>query len=391
MSANKTSGGRGVTGKVKRGIAKGLVSILKAPEVQTELWEIMHRPARRHGAQDIQSELYRQATEETAAYVKEHMLGATCFDSRFELLEAALQQAKVQGLYLEFGVFNGRSINFIAQHVPGQTVHGFDSLEGLPEDWFPGRGKGEFSMHGELPGVQANVQLHVGWFDQTLPKFAEDHAGPIAFMNIDCDIYASTKVIFDVLGDRVVPGTVIRFDEYFNYPGWQEHEYKAFQEFVEARKLAYRYIGYSRRDYSVAVIIGDSHVISGGGISDAAPRPTSPRRKIGRVREFQLDAVRVGKKHGVVARHVIVFRRRVENVDASLLQMLIKVIDLLAAVGDQRQMMQSGRIHVVLFVGRLGPDAERAARPRPDNERIPASRDVLRAGIVVHFLSLRVA
>ncbi|MGH8503477.1 MAG: TylF/MycF/NovP-related O-methyltransferase [Gammaproteobacteria bacterium] len=257
MSDNKRPKRRSVKAKIRRGVARGVVSILRMPEVQTELWEIMHRPARRHAAQDIQSRLYLQATEETAAYVKKHMPGDTCFDDRFELLETALRRVSVPGLYLEFGVYRGKSINFIARHVAGQTVHGFDSLKGLPKDWIPGRGKGEFSMDGQLPEVEDNVQLHVGWFDQTLPKFAKEHAGPVAFMNIDCDIYASTKTVFDTLGDRIVPGTVIRFDEYFNYPGWQDHEYRAFQEFVQARKLGYRYIGYSRRDYSVAVIIED--------------------------------------------------------------------------------------------------------------------------------------
>ncbi len=75
-------------------------------------------------------------------------------------------------------------------------------------------------------------------------------------MNIDCDLYSSTKTVFDNLGDRVTAGTIIRFGEYLNYPSWEQHEYKAFQEFVVQRKLEYRYIGYTRRNYSVAVIIG---------------------------------------------------------------------------------------------------------------------------------------
>ncbi len=255
MNPNSKPRRRGIKARVRRGIAGVVASILKTPEVRTELWEIMHRPVGRHAAQDIQSNLYLQATEETAAYVKEHMTGDTCFDGRYELLETALRQVNVSGMYLEFGVYSGRSINFIARHASGQTVHGFDSFRGLQKDWIPGRGKGEFSMHGELPEVEDNVQLHDGWFDQTLPAFASAHTGPVAFMNIDCDIYSSTKTIFETLGDRVAPGTVIRFDEYLNYPGWQEHEYKAFQELVRARNLDYRYIGYSRRDYSVAVII----------------------------------------------------------------------------------------------------------------------------------------
>lgn len=63
------------------------------------------------------------------------------------------------------------------------------------------------------------------------------------------------KTIFDVLGGKIVPGTVVQFDEYFNYPGWRNHEYKAFQEFINNSSLSYDYIGYNRLGYSVAVVI----------------------------------------------------------------------------------------------------------------------------------------
>ena len=51
-------------------------------------------------------------------------------------------------------------------------------------------------------------------------------------------------VVFDLLGNRIVPGTIIVFDEYLNYPGWQEHEYRAFQEFLQTQSLDYQYIGF---------------------------------------------------------------------------------------------------------------------------------------------------
>jgi hypothetical protein len=85
-------------------------------------------------------------------------------------------------------------------------------------------------------------------FEETLPGFIEKHAGPIAFMHIDCDLYSSTRVVFDHLAERIVPGTVILFDEYFNYPGWQFGEYKAFQELVRDRNLGYKIIGAATSD-----------------------------------------------------------------------------------------------------------------------------------------------
>jgi len=46
------------------------------------------------------------------------------------------------------------------------------------------------------------------------------------------------------LADRIVPGTIILFDEYFNYPNWERHEFKAFQEFVTDRAASYPYLGF---------------------------------------------------------------------------------------------------------------------------------------------------
>ena len=63
---------------------------------------------------------------------------------------------------------------------------------------------------------------------------------PVAFIHVDCDLYSSTKTIFSLLSDRIVPGTIILFDEYFNYPNWQQHEYKALQEFVDTKNIKYR-------------------------------------------------------------------------------------------------------------------------------------------------------
>ena len=98
------------------------------------------------------------------------------FDSDFSLLEHSLQAAaEMDGLYCEFGVASGRTINFIAERAPDRTIHGFDSFEGLPQDWRSGFRKGTFRMDG-LPAVRSNVELHQGWFNETLPAFVEQHS-----------------------------------------------------------------------------------------------------------------------------------------------------------------------------------------------------------------------
>ena len=141
-------------------------------------------------------------------------------------------------------VYHGKTLRMLAAHFPNDPVHGFDTFSGLPGDWHNTR-QGSYSTHGELPIVPPNVQCHVGLFSDTLPGFLEAHHGPIRLMNIDCDMYASTKDVFDAAAHRVVPGTVIIFDEYVMNPHWVDDEYKAFQEAVAEHGWAYRYLGIS--------------------------------------------------------------------------------------------------------------------------------------------------
>jgi hypothetical protein len=161
------------------------------------------------------------------------------------LLRAYAIGQRGKGLIVEFGVNKGRTVNFFAERVD-DVVHGFDSFEGLPESW---KGNTDTSNawrnQGQLPEVRKNVKLHTGWFNETLPGFLETHKDNFGFMHVDCDIYSSTKTIFDFCASRIVPGTIILFDEYFNFPFWQEHEFKAFQEFVQDNNVNFQYIGVS--------------------------------------------------------------------------------------------------------------------------------------------------
>lgn len=187
----------------------------------------------------------------SSQYMHTKMLTAEHLDTTEDLIDYACRAAKVEGLVLEFGVFSGRSINRIAENI-STPVYGFDSFEGLPEAWRPGFDKGAFAREG-LPQVLPNVELVVGWFDRTLPAFLDAHQGPASLIHVDCDLYSSTQTVFTQLRDRIVPGTIILFDEYFNYPGWELHEYKAFQEFVETAGVQYDYIGLNVNNQQVAV------------------------------------------------------------------------------------------------------------------------------------------
>jgi hypothetical protein len=181
------------------------------------------------------------AREESARFSNENLQSVKSFSDRNALLAFGVEQAKVDGLFCEFGVFTGATINFIASRVKVK-VHGFDSFEGLPEKWREGFDKGAFQMDG-LPRVSENVVLHKGWFDKSVPVFAAQYRDNIAFLHMDADLYSSTKTVFDLLGNRIVEGTIINFDEFLNYPGWQNGEFKAFRELAQQRHLRFEYIG----------------------------------------------------------------------------------------------------------------------------------------------------
>lgn len=87
--------------------------------------------------------------------------------------------------------------------------------------------------------------MRVGYFDKTLPLFKKDESRKIAFLHLDADLYSSTKIVLDSLKDQITKGTIIVFDEYFNYPGWEQGEFKAFQEFIKETNYQYQYIGYT--------------------------------------------------------------------------------------------------------------------------------------------------
>jgi hypothetical protein len=200
-------------------------------------------------------EMRKIALQDAVAYLQAKMPTALGVYTSREVIDIALRRVSVVGSFVEFGVFRGGSIRYIANRRREETIHGFDSFEGLPQSW-PGErlDKGAFTLAGKLPRVPANVHLHKGWFETTVPDWLKANEGPIAFMHIDCDLYSSTKTIFDQLSERIVEGTVIVFDDYFAYPNWQNHSFKAFHEFVEARGIAYEYLAYAYRQAAVRIV-----------------------------------------------------------------------------------------------------------------------------------------
>jgi len=207
---------------------------------------------------------------------------------------------------LEFGVHTGRDMCLIDRCVrqkeaeqntirnarcakmdmpPTQhqrVIHGFDSFEGLPEDWDNGQegdyDKGKFDLggvppclkevqkhlngmgygigkgkhkdapdHGEVNNnIDETVVLHAGWFEDTVSSFFDDHPHPIGYIHADADLHSSTITFLEEICRRqlLVKGSVITFDEYANYPGWEKGEYLAWAQMVEKYNIDFQYIYY---------------------------------------------------------------------------------------------------------------------------------------------------
>lgn len=149
-------------------------------------------------------------------------------------------------LYLEFGVFTGGATRYWSELLknPEAILHGFDSFEGLPNDWHRNYGRGTFDVGGKIPEIDdSRVTFFKGWFDQTMPQYTPPPHDRL-IVNIDADLYSSAAYVLDMLKDTIVVGSFIYFDE-FCYP---EGELKAFDEF--RRKNDYEFaLVTSTRDY----------------------------------------------------------------------------------------------------------------------------------------------
>lgn len=170
-------------------------------------------------------------------------------DHREDLFDlVAKEVGSKQVLYLEFGVWQGRATRYWSRLLThsGSHLHGFDSFEGLPEDWQEMKqafGKGSFSTGGAIPVIDdPRVEFFKGWFDQTLASY-QVPPHEVLVLNLDADLYSSTKCVFDHIGPHIVPGTYLYFDE-FNCP---QDEQRAFRELVAASPYRFALRGSTRQ------------------------------------------------------------------------------------------------------------------------------------------------
>jgi hypothetical protein len=202
--------------------------------------------------------VWRKAAEESAEFIHANLEHAVLHYDRVSLWKQVLRSLPKTGQLLEVGVFQGQSINMVADDLARRgdprIVQGFDSFEGLEEDWSgEALPAGYFDQGGKLPSVRSNVRLHKGWVQDTLTPFmAGESDKTIALLHIDTDTYTPAKFTLDAARDFLVPGSIIVFDELIGYPNWQAHEYKALGECLKPEQ--YRFVAFTSRQAALQIL-----------------------------------------------------------------------------------------------------------------------------------------
>jgi hypothetical protein len=159
--------------------------------------------------------------------------------------------------YLEFGVAGGTSFAWWvkANQHPGSLFYGFDTFEGLPEDWHFFK-KGAFSF--DIPFMEdARGTFIKGLFQDTLYKFLDNYARNLdtpdvtRVIHLDADLYSSTLFALTRLAPFLRNGDILLFDE-FNIPN---HEFAAWNDFVRSYYIKYEVIGSVNNFYQTAIKI----------------------------------------------------------------------------------------------------------------------------------------
>ncbi|WPH57630.1 hypothetical protein [Mycobacterium phage WXIN] len=147
------------------------------------------------------------------------------------------------GTAVEFGTGSGQSARIMAEKLPVVT---FGSIHGLPEDWRTDFPQGAFAY--PLPEVD-NATIIEGLFADTLPAY-DFSALDIGLVHLDADLYSSTAIALDHVGPHLQPGCFLVFDEFWDYPGAEEHEQRALRE----RDWSWRAVGTSHEAFAIQLI-----------------------------------------------------------------------------------------------------------------------------------------
>lgn len=155
--------------------------------------------------------------------------------NRWALFDAAVARADRSRPMYEFGVWMGNSFRYLIDSFP--AGFGFDTFEGLPENWH-GLPPGTYSSFGQVPNI-LGADFITGEFRDTLPGFFGEARPMAGLINFDADLYSSTMTALTHAAPVIDDRTVLIFDELIVNRNWEQDEFRALREFCEANKLSY--------------------------------------------------------------------------------------------------------------------------------------------------------
>jgi O-methyltransferase len=179
------------------------------------------------------------------------------YNRREKLYEAIISQENLDSLavdYFEFGVAGGSSFRWWLDHNnnPGSRFYGFDTFEGLPEDFGP-FAKGTMAVALESLNItDTRAGFYKGLFQDTLIPFLDQYKSERRkLIHMDADIFSATLFTLSQLYRHLREGDIIMFDE-FAVP---THEFMAFKIFAESFYLKYEVIAAANNYLFLAIKI----------------------------------------------------------------------------------------------------------------------------------------
>ncbi len=182
--------------------------------------------------------------ESSYAYFKKYFYNSIFLKKndlrRYAIKKALDNDENEKNLFLEFGVYKGESTNFLSTFLT-KKLYAFDSFKGLEEDWLGfHHAAGDFGGI-EIPKLNKNISLVIGKIQNTLPEFLTKNKNlKISFIHIDVDNYSATKFILQNVKTYLNDKAIICFDEFYNYQGWKNGEFKALTEIFKDDEFSYK-------------------------------------------------------------------------------------------------------------------------------------------------------
>ena len=197
----------------------------------------------------LQSSLKKHPYTRSFSWVFELPSLPELFFHRWALFDRMIQLSNKDRPFYEFGVWRGEAFKYLINTF--KKGYGFDTFEGLPEDWHNEKA-GSYTSQGAIPKIKGG-EFIVGKFEDTLPKFFSEAKPMASIINFDADLYSSTICALNGASSVIDQKTILIFDEFLINPNWEKDEYRALEEYCIENNYKYEVLAVSFFSKQVAV------------------------------------------------------------------------------------------------------------------------------------------